>query len=98
MQQGLPWPSSGSGSENGEATDTRDAGSTRDGGSDGRRFMVDEFEQAAMSPEGVPACLIGAFRLRWCTILERRGLDRAGLTACRGLCQQATPSLRARNK
>ena len=80
VQQGLPWPSSGSGSENGEATENRDAGSPRDGGSDGRRFMVDEFEQAAMSPEGVPPCLVGALPLLWCTILDRCGLDRIGLT------------------
>ena len=53
VQQGLPWPGSGSGSKNGEANENGDAGPSRVGGSEnGRRFVVDEFEQAAMSPEG----------------------------------------------
>ena len=49
MQQGLPWPSS----SDSDASQNGDAGPSREGGPDaGRRFVVDEFEQAAMSPEG----------------------------------------------
>lgn len=52
MQQSLPWRPN-SNSENGEPAENGDAAASRDA-DHGRRFVVvDEFEQAGMSPEGM---------------------------------------------